>query len=141
MGGGERGLCSSVSVFMCVMDDVLTGLSPPPLHSSDMRVVCRDSNGCVSVLSLTAPGLETTAQWKALRPGSQPSPSRTPSCSTQVTPHTHTHTRHRFHSLLEVGQGSLKSDNMNSEVHRFYYKKQYFIKKNYLSCYNAVSPR
>ncbi|CAL8387350.1 unnamed protein product [Gadus morhua 'NCC'] len=68
---------------MCVMDDVLTGLSPPPLRSSDMRVVCRDSNGCVSVLSLTAPGLETTAQWKALRPGSQPSPSRTPSCSTQ----------------------------------------------------------
>ena len=51
-------------MYVCVMDGVLTGLSPP-LHSSDMRVACSDSNGCVSVLSLVEAGLKTTAQWKA----------------------------------------------------------------------------
>ncbi|XP_059909938.1 diphthine methyltransferase [Gadus macrocephalus] len=34
-------------------------------ESSDMRVACSDSNGCVSVLSLTGAGLETSTHWKA----------------------------------------------------------------------------
>ncbi|KAG7281474.1 hypothetical protein CRUP_012417 [Coryphaenoides rupestris] len=33
--------------------------------SSDVRVACSDSGGCVSVLSLEGAGLETVAQWKA----------------------------------------------------------------------------
>ncbi|KAK0142832.1 Diphthine methyltransferase [Merluccius polli] len=34
-------------------------------ESSDVRVACSDSSGCISVLSLGGAGLETTSQWKA----------------------------------------------------------------------------
>lgn len=43
----------------------LTGLFPFPPLSSDVRVACSDSGGCISVLSLEGAGLKTTAQWKA----------------------------------------------------------------------------